>query len=264
MRPSSCALIQAGSSPGRNPLRPPLRGRLERHGIELTTWDPTAPWAVPPDAPPADLYLVKGDDPLILSAAGCLADAGAPCLNTFEATAAAADKARSLTRLARAGLPVPITTVAGDRESLARALETGPRFVKPVRGAHGEGAQQLLPGGASTAGPGPWLVQEALQGPGYDLKVYGVGERVATRKVRSAGSAFDAPREHVPRLPPEILTTARAAAEISGLTCFGVDFVVTAEGPRIVDVNAFPGYRGVDQAPAWVADATLAELRKQP
>ena len=37
---------------------------------------------------------------------------------------------------------------------------------------------------------------------------------------------------------------ARAVGCGLGLRCFGCDFVSTAEGWRLVDVNAFPGYKG--------------------
>jgi hypothetical protein len=40
-----------------------------------------------------------------------------------------------------------------------------------------------------------------------------------------------------------------------------VDFVVGADGPVIVDVNAFPGYRNVPDAVGWIADAAFATAR---
>lgn len=92
MKGRVCVLVEAGSVRGRNPLLPPLRDRLAAEGLELVTWDPTGVLELPAAPPAADLYLLKGDHPSILTAAGCLADLGAACLNTFEATAAAADR----------------------------------------------------------------------------------------------------------------------------------------------------------------------------
>lgn len=255
-----CALIEAGSTPGRNPLLTPLGRRLARSRTELVTWDPTGTFSLPPEPPAADLYLLKGDHPAILSAAACLADNGARCLNDYAATAAAADKARTLARLARAGLPVPTTKVVGTRERLADLIADGPRFVKPVRGAHGERAQILAAGEERHAGAGPWLVQEVVQGGGLDLKVYGVEARTAVRSVRFTPGRVDAPRQAVRRPDPALRRLALAAAEVAGLRCFGADFLVGADGPVLVDLNAFPGYRGVDEAPAWVADAVAGEL----
>ena len=253
-----CALIEAGSTQGRNPLLPPLRAALARNGIELVAWDPTERLELPPRAPDADLYLLKGDHPAILTAAGCLADRGARCLNSFGATEAAADKGRMLARLERAGLPVPATSVAGDRNALAVSLAAGPRFVKPVRGAHGDGARRLEPGeAAAAAGSGPWLVQELVPNPGYDLKLYGVRKHVAVRRACFEPGAIDFPREPVERPDPAVLRLARAAGAAAGLELYGVDVLETPDGPVVVDVNAFPGYRTVSEAPAWLAAVVL-------
>jgi len=256
-----CALVEAGSTPGRNPLLEPLREQLAAAGVTLAAWDPTQRFPLPAQAPPADLYLVKGDHPAVLTAAACLADAGARCLNDFEATAAAADKARTLARLARAGLPVPCTEVVGDLDTLAEVIAGGVRFVKPVRGAHGEGAQRLGPGDdPAAAGSGPWLVQEAVEGPDHDIKVYGVGTRAAVRRARFTPGSVDHPRERVDDPDPQIVELAVAAAQATGLTCWGVDFIAAPSGPVIIDVNAFPGYRSVADAPSWLTAAILDGL----
>jgi len=257
----ACVLVEAGSTPGRNPVLPPLRRQLAKVEVELVAWDPTGQLGLPPDAPDADLYLLKGDHPTILTAAGCLADSGARCLNSFAATEAAADKARILARLAEAGLPVPATQVTGDRAALAAALAVGARFVKPVRGAHGNGARRREPGQAdAAAGTGPWLVQELVPSPGYDLKLYGVRDRVTARRAPFVPGEVDVPREPVERPDPAVLRLARAAAEAAGLELYGVDMLETRDGPVIVDVNAFPGYRSVAEAPGWIAAVVLDAL----
>ena len=43
-----------------------------------------------------------------------------------------------------------------------------------------------------------------------------------------------------------------------GLDVYGVDFLVAGDEFFAVDVNAFPGYKGVPQAPAAIADYLLA------
>ncbi|HWI07966.1 MAG TPA: ATP-grasp domain-containing protein [Solirubrobacteraceae bacterium] len=251
-------MVEALAVPGRNPLLAPLRARLAEHEVELVAWDPVSCFPLPdPAAPHADLYLLKGDDPAVLSAAGCLADTGAPCLNSFEATAAAADKARTLARMARAGLPVPASQVIGERDRLAALLEAAPRFVKPIRGAHGDGAERLEAGQAHRAGPPPWLVQEPVEGTGRDLKVYGVGEKLAVRRMRFRAGTVDMPREPAPEHVAELRPLALAAAAAAELDCYGADFLLSPVGPVLVDVNAFPGYRTVDEAPTWLAAAVL-------
>jgi ribosomal protein S6--L-glutamate ligase len=256
-----CAVIEARGVPGRNPLLDPLRRRLADEGVELAEWDPTGALPLPPQTPQADLYLLKADDPAALAAAGCLDDRGARCLNPYSATEAAHDKARTHARLASAGLPVPATWLVSGSEALAAALDGEPRFVKPIRGAHGQHAAILMKGEAERAGPGPWLVQEVVgDGSPLVLKVYGVGSHTAVRHVAFVPGVVDLPREPVDSLHPSLSEIAVAAAEVCGLVCYGADFVVGREGPMLVDLNAFPGYRGVPEAAEWIADVVLAEL----
>jgi ribosomal protein S6--L-glutamate ligase len=257
-----CALVEAGGEPGRNPLLPPLRARLAEHDVELLEWDPTGLLALPVAPPDADLYLVKGDHPSVLTAAACLADTGAPLLNDLASTALVADKARAVAAVAAAGVRVPSTVVAGDAEALAAALADGPRVVKPVRGAHGTGVRRLGPGQAGQADGGPWLVQEPVGTGGPDLKTYGVGDRYAVRAMRFVPGVVDSPREPVADPPPGLVDAARAAARACGLVCWGADFLLDDDGPVLVDVNAFPGYRTVDEAPGWLADAVLEALAR--
>ena len=42
--------------------------------------------------------------------------------------------------------------------------------------------------------------------------------------------------------------------EVLGLHLYGVDLVRTERGPRVVDVNYFPGYKGVPGAAKLIAD----------
>lgn len=261
MRARVCALVEAGDVPGRNPLLPALAERLAGRDIGLTTFDPTGAYALPVRAPRADLYLLKGDDPAVLTAAGCLHDTGARLLNTAGATGLVADKARALARVAAAGVRVPATTVVGARDALAHELGSGPRVVKPVRGAHGDGVSVLGPGQAGVAsGGGPWLVQEVVPGDGWDLKVYGVGTRTAVRRVRFSPGIVDQPRLPVPDPPAGVVDAAIAAAGSCDLVCWGADFLIGPEGPVLIDLNAFPGYRGVPAGADWVADAVVAAL----
>ena len=47
---------------------------------------------------------------------------------------------------------------------------------------------------------------------------------------------------------------ARACGAAFGLGLFGLDIIETAEGPFVVDVNYFPGYKGIPGAAEVVAD----------
>jgi ribosomal protein S6--L-glutamate ligase len=121
--------------------------------------------------------------------------------------------------------------------------------------------QLLGPGQEASAGEGPWLVQERVGDGGRDLKIYGVGDRAAVRAMRFSPGVVDAAREPVLAPPAGLEDLARTAARACGLICWGADFLLRPDGPVLVDLNAFPGYRSVAEAPEWIADAALAVLR---
>jgi ribosomal protein S6--L-glutamate ligase len=50
----------------------------------------------------------------------------------------------------------------------------------------------------------------------------------------------------------DLLRLAVICGEAFGLSLYGVDVLETPEGPVVVDVNEFPNYTGVDEAPAAI------------
>jgi ribosomal protein S6--L-glutamate ligase len=102
---------------------------------------------------------------------------------------------------------------------------------------------------------GPVVVQDFVPGPGEDLKVYVVGEHVFAVRKRFARDSFT--RAGRPCLvTPEVRDLALRCGEAFGLGLFGLDVIESAEGPVVVDVNYFPGYKGVPAAAALIASYT--------
>lgn len=202
--------------------------------------------------PTHDLYVLKSHTELALSVGGALAAQGARLLNGYDACAAAQDKLLANRRLHAAGVPVPRTHVTADPEQVALLLEEGPKIVKPLRGHRGEGVRLLhsprdLVG--QPAPQGPLVVQDLVPGPGEDLKVYVVGQRVwAVRKAFSSTS-FTRPGRPVP-VTSEVEGIALRAGAATGLGIFGLDLIEGPEGPVVVDLNYFPGYKGCDHVAA--------------
>ena len=58
----------------------------------------------------------------------------------------------------------------------------------------------------------------------------------------------------------DLADLTRSTARGLDLHLAGVDVVVGPGGPAVVDVNVFPGYRGVAGAAAAVADHLLGHL----
>jgi ribosomal protein S6--L-glutamate ligase len=204
----------------------------------------------------ADLWLLKSYTPLSLSLAGALHRAGARLLNPYPASLAARDKIVAARVLRAAGIPSPRCWVTGHLPLLAPVARETPLVVKPHLGWRGEGVRVVRGEAELLALPPPRepvLVQEFVPGPGVDLRVYVAGEHVfATRKPFSATS-FSVPGHQV-RVAPEVRRIALACGAAFGLGLYGLDVIESPDGPRVVDVNIFPGYKGIPDAPDAVAD----------
>jgi ribosomal protein S6--L-glutamate ligase len=208
-------------------------------------------------APAHDLYVLKSHTELALSMAASLQEQGARVLNPAPATAVAHDKVMAIQRLGAAGVPVPRTFVTGDAGQLRALLEErGPLVVKPLHGYRGIGVHVVRSPRDLIALPpldGPVMAQDLVAGPGEDLKVYVVGERVwAVRKPFGADS-FSVAGRPVP-VTREVEAIALQAGSAAGLGLFGIDIIESPDGPVVVDLNAFPGYKGAAGVEGPMAD----------
>jgi ribosomal protein S6--L-glutamate ligase len=105
----------------------------------------------------------------------------------------------------------------------------------------------------------PVVAQEFSTGDGHDLKLWAIGADLhgARRRTPLETGATGAAKRNIPLeggLTPALSGLGRAVGEAFSLNLYGVDVVMTSDGPRIIDVNAFPGFRGVVGAPQLLAD----------
>ena len=262
-------LLARRKPPVPSPLLVEVAGRLRARGFGVESGIPEE-MLVEGDrlAPSHDLYVLKSNTELALSLAASLHAQGARILNPFPACAAAQDKVLQVQRLRASGVPVPRTFVTGDVRRIRELLEEcGPLVVKPLRGYEGVGVQVVrLPRDLVALPPleGPVMVQDLVPGPGEDLKVYVVGTRVwAVHKPFAPGS-FSAAGRPAP-VTPQVEAIALRAGAACGLGVFGIDVIESPDGPVVVDLNAFPGYKGcqgvADPMAAYIAD--YAENRRE-
>jgi glutathione synthase/RimK-type ligase-like ATP-grasp enzyme len=203
-----------------------------------------------------DLHVVKAYTDLSLSLAAVLHGRGARLVNPFPAIAASRDKIVAAQVLADAGIPAPRTWVTGDLGKLRPLVRECPLIVKPYHGWRGEGVRVVRTEAdlASLPEPAqPWVVQEYLEGCGEDLRVYVAGERVYATKKPFSSTSFSVPGRPVP-VPSEVGEIALRVGRAFGLGLFGIDVLESWRGPRVVDVNHFPGYKGCPGAAETVAD----------
>ncbi|MBI2839245.1 MAG: ATP-grasp domain-containing protein [Acidobacteria bacterium] len=205
-----------------------------------------------------DLYVLKSSSLMTYQVGGILAAKGARMINSFAAVQRIKNKVEINRLLRDHDVPVPDAYLTGDIRQLQSALVTkGPLIAKPYRGRHGlgvvviRGREELervrLPEGCVYA--------EAFKaGDGEDRKVYVVGDRVyASKKRFASGESF---LNHAQELDvtPEMREIALRCGAIVGLQVYGVDMIQADDGLWVIDVNGFPGFKGIAGVESVLAD----------
>lgn len=250
-----------GKPPAPDSLPARLEELLVEHGCEVRRRLPHDE-PVDPDAVRADLVVHRGlgarDEPVLAALHG----RGVPLCNPWAGTHALLDRRRWSPLLHDADLPAPALTGFDTWAELLLAVDT--EVVVKAASGTGRGATVLSGDAASLPDDapfeGPFLVEPLLRHDGTDRKLYVAGSSVrALRKPSTlaaghvtAGDPFD-PDEGLRDL-------ALRVGDALGVHLYGVDVVLTDAGPVVVDVNAFPGFRGVDGADLLVADHVLTHL----
>ena len=252
-----CILEQAGE---RSPTSvvPRLVDRLRERDCDVVVWvpevQPAGPDCIVPDA---DLYLWKSHGRLCDSVAAYLNARGRNLLNDYFATVQVRDKLVTSGRLADAGLPTPEAFFADNIQQLACVVDRYPVVVKPNGGRRGEqvalvrDSEELL---RLKDVSGPVCAQRYLAGNGMDLKVYVIGEQVFAVRRPSPLSANGGKDREIRRVTREVEDVSLRCGQLFGLELYGVDLLETPDGPFAIEVNCFPGYKGVPNA-----DGVLAE-----
>lgn len=235
---------------------------LRELGDEVELILPEArPWDLLDLRPRHDLYVLKSKTPLTMALASALSAVGATVVNTVESTRLAKDKIAHTPLLAGAGVPVPPSWGIGSCEALRALLrETVPATVwlKPPAGSMASGIRRVC--GPQEVreedeGPDPLLAQGEFAVDGQnDLKVYVAGEWAGAVRRPPPGTARDLSKLAEPvELPRRIRDAALACGRALGLELYGVDVLTSGDDFSIVDVNAYPGYGGLAEAPARIA-----------
>jgi ribosomal protein S6--L-glutamate ligase len=230
---------------------------LRRRGFEIEAGIPEEV-VVRPDTLSVehDLYVLKSHTDLSLSLAGVLAAQGARLLNPYQSCLAAQDKIVASRRLRAAGVPTPRTWVTAELSLLEPLVEERPVVVKPYRGHRGVDVTVVRSAADLAALPRPivpMLVQEYVDGAGEDLKVYVVGTEVFAVRKPFSPTSFTRPGRPC-EVDSELREIAWSCGQALGLGLYGLDVIEGPAGPVVVDVNTFPGYKGVPDVAPLIAD----------
>jgi len=218
-----------------------------------------------------DLYLFKSHSPLAESLAAAAHYRGAKLLNEYPATMKVRDKVLTATMLLQAGIPTPRTFITDSIETLRPIVRETPIVVKPWRGRRGQGIEICMDeaqfddlikrrendvadtdddgGGEDGTALGERLIfaQEFEEHEPFDYKAYAVGDYVYTIKRIFPAKTKEEKLGTPVGDDPVLVDLVRRCGEVFGLRLYGVDLVKTQKGYSVIEVNCFPGYKGVPQ-----------------
>jgi ribosomal protein S6--L-glutamate ligase len=175
------------------------------------------------------------------------------------AIARSRDKLRATQIMARAGVGIPKTAFARETAEINDVIDQvggAPLIIKVARGTHGNGvvlaetkkAAQAVMQAFYVEGVS-FLVQEFIEeSAGEDIRAFVVGGKVvASMKRQSLDDDFRSNLhqggEGTPiKLTDEERKIAQKAAKAMGLPICGVDMMRSKNGPKVLEVNASPGF----------------------
>src|SRR5438477_10654491 len=208
-----------------------------------------------------DLYVLKSGTELALSLAGALYARGAKILNSYPVAATMRDKIVSTRILQIAGVPAPETYVTSHPRRLASLLDAGPLVLKPYRGSQGRGIHVIWDADELddvSNDEGTVFAQRYHKPEGDDHKIYYVGGQIfgvrrifpARTYAEKVGTPF--------AISAELKDVAERCSRAFGVDLFGFDVVISDGCPYVVDIQSFPGFKGVPDAALRLADYIYA------
>jgi len=259
-----CLIMDNPETPRHPILAVALQALSSRHTVRLLdvlTLSGTQAIALEANNQPADLYLLKSHARQALELAHALEQTGRHVVNSWSASLACQDRTLMAERMQAAHLPWPETrTFATLAEAVDDPVLSAPSawpLIMKSRFSHrGDLVDKLSNIGQLQALLAEWsqepiVFQEFIPGDGWDIKLWVIDQHVFAARRRTPLEP-GASKEDFPiaaeDLPPAWRKLALVIGQTLNMPLYGVDLLITEKGPLIVDVNAFPGFRGVPGA----------------
>jgi len=213
-----------------------------------------------------DLYVLKSGTDRALSVAGALHAQGACILNPYPTAAALRDKVVATRVLQAAGVPVPETWIASKPAELEPLLAHGPLVVKPYRGSQGRGVRivrDVFELESVTEHDGVVFAQRYHKHDGPDCKLYCISGRVFGVRRVWPPKTYEDKLGRPMVISKELEEIVLRCGEAFGVSLFGVDVVMSDGAPWVVDMQEFPGFKGVPDAAIHLCDAILTAAARE-
>ena len=188
---------------------------------------------------------------------------GIPTLNSYSSIVKAKNKLHTLQILNHYNIPVVKTVVIQDETYLVDALKhvETPVILKTSHGSYGKGVVLAETKRAAisaynviSSSSNMVLLQEYIsESKGKDIRAFVVGEKIVANMERAARRGEF--RSNIElggkgksiELSDEIKNLAVRAAKALNLEIAGVDIILTKNGPAIMEVNANPGFKMIEE-----------------
>jgi ribosomal protein S6--L-glutamate ligase len=211
--------------------------------------------------PLADLYLLKSHAPQALAVAYALEQQAALVVNSWASSVACQDRVLMAQRMRDANLPWPFTRSFSTLGSLLADCEMlaslpFPLIIKSYYSHRGDLVDKIdsidqLEALAAEWSQEPIVLQEFAAGDGWDIKMWVIDRQIFAARRRTPLEP-NASKEDFPISPEELPSAwahiAKEIGRVFNMRLYGIDLLITEHGPMIVDVNGFPGFRGVPGA----------------
>lgn len=192
---------------------------------------------------------------------------GIPSILTSTSLIRSRDKLRSLQIMSKSGVGIPKSVFArhpksDDVKMMIEEVGGTPVILKLLEGTHGTGVIKADSVSSAKSAVEAFsgikkdiIVQEFIEeAKGKDIRAFVVdGEVVGAMERSGQGDEFrsNLHKGGVARpieLSPKEKSVAIEAANLHGLTVAGVDMIISARGPLIIEVNSSPGLQGIERA----------------
>jgi ribosomal protein S6--L-glutamate ligase len=234
-------------------------------GSQLSMLAPDGGASVWADLEQDDLVVVRSRHPFALALLKEAEALGASTVGSSAAVQRVRNKVRAALVLRAHGLPTPETFLVHRPADLVQVPRSRfPLLLKPYQGDNAEGI--LLIRNPEELALVEWngamvLAQPFVDAGGIDLKLYAAGDRVwAVRRPSPLTNGGGRPVRV--RVDASLRRLAEACIDAFELPLLGIDVLEGADGPVIVDVNEFPNYTCIDEAPGVIGRLLLNGARE--